>query len=92
MELIGKGVCNGKSQTFEVDNVRIMNVIVPGTEDNRIKYKLLAKRTLIKCGIRPKISYYPIPPEIARKKELVPYYFLCLAKFRKERMRGGMIR
>ncbi|MTI82314.1 MAG: hypothetical protein FH756_00125 [Firmicutes bacterium] len=88
MELIDKGVNTNGTQTFEVDDVRIKNVIVPKNENIRLKYKMAAKKVLKKCGIRPKVSYYPIPPEVAKKKEMVPFYFLCLARCREEKKAG----
>ncbi|KJR99582.1 MAG: hypothetical protein VR68_08695 [Peptococcaceae bacterium BRH_c4a] len=89
MEVIKKGVYNSKALTFDVSNVRIINVIVPKSEGNREKFKTMAKKVIKKCGIRTSITYYPIPPEIAIKKEMVPYYFLCLARCREEKMREG---
>lgn len=88
MEIINKGVKSEKALTFDVGNVRILNVLIPSTEEAQMKYKLIANKILKKCGIRNKISYYPIPSEVARKKEMVPYYFFCLAKCRENRMRG----
>ena len=81
-EILNKGTKSEKGLTVDIGNVRILNVILPSTEQAQVKYQLIANKTLKRCGIRNKISYYPIPPEIARKKEMVPFYFFCLAKGR----------
>ncbi len=88
MEVINKGINTSNTQTFEVDGVRIINVVVPKNENIRLKYKMAAQKVLKKCGIRPKVSYYPIPPDVAKKKEMVPFYFLCLARCREEKKAG----
>lgn len=85
IEIINKGLNNPKTITIDIGNVRILNVLVP-YEDTRLKYELIASKVVRKCGLRPKIAYYPIPPEVARRKEMVPYYLVCLARYRQKKM------
>lgn len=75
MEVVKKGIYCCKTQTFEVDNVRIMNVVVPRSEAICHKYNHIAEKIIKKCGVRSRVTYYPIPPEIAIKKKLVPSIF-----------------
>ena len=85
MEIIEKGIRNDKVLTIDIGNdVRILNVLEPSTEGARMKYQLIASRVFKKCGLRPKIMYYPLPPEVARKKEMVPYFLVCLAMCREK--------
>ena len=88
MELLIKGIHNSEAQTFEVDNVRIINVLIPRSEKICLMYSSIARKIIKKCGIRPKIAFYPIPPEVAIKKEMIPYYFLCLARCREKKRKG----
>lgn len=87
IEVITKGIKNEKSVAFEVGNVRILNVMIPTSEETKSKYQLVAERIIKKCGIRNKITYYPIPTEIAKRKEMVPYFFVCLTYCREKKMR-----
>lgn len=89
MEIIEKGVINDKALTIDIGNVCVLNVLEPSTEGVRNKYQLIASKVLKMCGLRPKITYYPIPSEVARRKEMVPYYFVCLAICRQKKMIEG---
>lgn len=83
VEIINKGFKKPKTITVRIGNAHIFNVLVPSCKETRLKYELIASKIFKKCGLRPKLTYYPIPPEVARKKEMVPYYFVCLAKCKK---------
>lgn len=87
IEIINKGLKHSKTITIEVGNVRIFNVLVPSTEETRRKYESIAFKVIRKCGLRPKLAYYPIPPEVGRKKDMVPYFLVCLAKYREKKMK-----
>jgi len=87
MEIINKGVRSKNAFTVIIGNTQIKNVVVPCSIKTQQRIHLLAKKAINKCGIRPMITYYPIPQEIGRKKEIVPFYMLCLAQCREEKLK-----
>jgi len=83
MEVVDKRVNKKKGKNYDVGDVRIVNVLIP-PEEKRRYYNLLAKKTVKKCGIRPLVAYYPVPPEVGKDKIMVPYFLLCVARFREK--------
>ncbi|MCG9969955.1 hypothetical protein L9W92_18335 [Pelotomaculum terephthalicicum JT] len=89
MEIIKRGVKTKRGKTFYVGDVLIKNVIVPSSEEERLNFNLMAKKTVKKCGIRPFVTYYPVPPEVGINKKMVPFFLFCVARFREEMLRRG---
>ena len=86
MESINKGVRSEKGCTIVICNTRIANVIEPRSINIKQKYWKIAHKTINKCGIRRMITYYPIPPGIAKNRRMVPYFLVCLARCREEKL------
>lgn len=85
-ESINKGIKSKKGCTVVICNIRFANVVEPRSINIKQKYWKIARKTINKCGIRRMIEYYPIPPEIAKKRTLVPYFMVCLARYREEKL------
>lgn len=83
-ESINKGIKSKGGCTVVICNIRFENVIEPSINVKQ-RYMKIARKTINNCGIRRMIKYYPIPPEIAKNRMLVPYFLVCIARCREEK-------
>jgi hypothetical protein len=88
METIKRGCPAPQLVTVTIGDICIQNVMIPSSDEKRAHYKAIAGRVVGKCGVRTRITYYPIPPSISRQEKLIPFYYLCLARERQGRMEG----